>query len=153
MEYGHSPMLPNKPTSTIARTTWQMAGTRSKWGAYFDSTITKLYVKAEQWMQFTPNTDEFSGNNPQYVFSEYKLPPTNCSYVAVAWFDDNGNLHTRGIGKRRVAISPTTQHWTQEWYKESTTEAVQNIAHAIRRKKRMHLPTDHTRSRVQQDTV
>ena len=69
------------------------------------------------------------------MFSEYKQPPTNCSHVAVAWLDENGNLHTRGIGKRRVAISPTTQHWTQEWYKESTPEAAQNVEHAIRQNK------------------
>ena len=35
-----------------------------KWGAYFNSTTTKFYIKAEQWMQFTPNTDEFFGEQP-----------------------------------------------------------------------------------------
>ena len=54
-----------------------------KWGSFFDSRTSNLYVKAEWWMQFLPNTQDVSGHNPQYVFSNYKLPPEDSTHVAV----------------------------------------------------------------------
>ena len=77
--------------------------------------MSKLYVKAERWMQFQPNTQDFSGNNPQYVFSAYQAPPEDCTHVAVAWFDTTGTLQTRAIGKHRLVKQEINQHWTQEW--------------------------------------
>ena len=66
----------------------------TQWGSFFNMAAAKLYVKDEQWMQFTPNTQNFSGNNTQYLFEQYREPPNNCSHIAVAWFAANRNLQT-----------------------------------------------------------
>ena len=103
-----------------------------KWGSFFDSRTSKLHVKAERWMQFQPNTQDFSGNNPQYIFSDYHAPPEDCTHIAVAWFDTTGNLQTRGIRKLRLVEQEIDQHWTQEWQSKSNKTQRRTIARAIR---------------------
>ena len=92
-------------------------------------------------MQFQPNTQDFSGNNPQYVFSDYQAPPEDCTHVAVAWFDIMGNLQTRGIGKRRLVEKEIDHHWTQEWQSKGTETQRRTIARAIRNRQ-AHALTD-----------
>ena len=34
-----------------------------KWGSFFDSSTTSLFVRGQRWMQFQTNTQTFTGNN------------------------------------------------------------------------------------------
>ena len=125
-----------------------------KWGSFFDSRTSKLYVKAERWMQFQPNTQDFSGNNPQYVFSDYQAPPKDCTHVAVASFDTMGNLQTRGKEKNgdrsnRRPINTGHRSGNQKAVKRSN-----ELSHApFEIGKRMPSLMDLTRRKDLQDTV